>query len=55
MSTLINLMYRYVTWGHGGTVIVGGEPSSREPGSTELSSTETSRRELNSTEPGSPH
>jgi NADH:quinone reductase (non-electrogenic) len=70
VSTLINLMYRYVSWGHGGAVIVGDEPSSLEPsslesgstepsslepGSTELSSTETSRRELNGTEPGSPH
>ena len=55
VSTLINLMYRYVTWGHGGAVIVGDEPGSPEPGGTELTSTETSRRELNSTEPGSPH
>ncbi len=26
VSTLINLTYRYVFWGHGGTVIVGDEP-----------------------------
>jgi len=26
VSTLINLTYRYVTWGHGGAVIVGDEP-----------------------------
>ena len=29
VSTLINLTYRYVAWGHGGAVIVGDEP---EPG-----------------------
>jgi hypothetical protein len=27
VSTLINLTYRYVAWGHGGAVIVGDEPS----------------------------
>ena len=27
VSTLINLTYRYVSWGHGGAVIVGDEPS----------------------------
>jgi NADH dehydrogenase len=27
VSTLINLTYRYVAWGHGGTVIVGDEPA----------------------------
>jgi NADH dehydrogenase len=26
LSTLINLTYRYVAWGHGGAVIVGDEP-----------------------------
>ena len=26
LVTLINLTYRYVTWGHGGAVIVGDEP-----------------------------
>jgi NADH dehydrogenase len=26
VSTLINLSYRYLAWGHGGTVIVGDEP-----------------------------
>jgi hypothetical protein len=26
VSTLINLTYRYVAWGHGGAVIVGDEP-----------------------------
>jgi NADH:ubiquinone reductase (H+-translocating) len=27
VSTVINLTYRYVAWGHGGAVIVGDEPS----------------------------
>jgi NADH:ubiquinone reductase (H+-translocating) len=27
VSTLINLTYRYVAWGHGGAVIVGDEPA----------------------------
>jgi NADH:ubiquinone reductase (H+-translocating) len=26
LTTLINLAYRYITWGHGGAVIVGDEP-----------------------------
>jgi NADH dehydrogenase len=26
LTTLINLTYRYITWGHGGAVIVGDEP-----------------------------
>jgi NADH dehydrogenase len=26
VSTLINLTYRYIFWGHGGAVIVGDEP-----------------------------
>jgi NADH:ubiquinone reductase (H+-translocating) len=30
VSTLINLTYRYVAWGHGGAVIVGDEPG--DPG-----------------------
>ncbi len=65
VSTLINLTYRYLSWGHGGAVIVGDEPSSPEPGipepggpelsRPELAGTETSRPELSSTEPGSPH
>ena len=28
VSAIINLAWRYLTWGHGGTVIVGDEPSS---------------------------
>ena len=32
VSALINLTWRYMTWGHGGTVIVGDEPTdSDEP------------------------
>jgi NADH dehydrogenase len=32
VSTIINLAWRYMTWGHGGTVIVGDEPThSDEP------------------------
>ncbi len=40
VSTLINLTYRYVAWGHGGAVIVGDEPDQLprdirdEPGQT---------------------
>jgi hypothetical protein len=26
VTTLINLAYRYISWGHGGAVIVGDEP-----------------------------
>ena len=28
VSAIVNLAWRYMTWGHGGTVIVGDEPSS---------------------------
>jgi NADH:ubiquinone reductase (H+-translocating) len=32
VSTLINLSYRYIFWGHGGGVIVGDDPSNlRQP------------------------
>jgi NADH:ubiquinone reductase (H+-translocating) len=31
VSTLINLTYRYVAWGHGGAVIVGDEPDPAGP------------------------
>ena len=40
VSTIINLAYRYVAWGHGGAVIVGDEPpdpgarGNADPGST---------------------
>ena len=26
VSTVVNLIYRYIFWGHGGAVIVGDEP-----------------------------
>jgi NADH dehydrogenase len=32
VSTLINLSYRYLAWGHGGGVIVGDEPDQPLPG-----------------------
>jgi NADH dehydrogenase len=32
IATLINLSFRYVTWGHGGGVIVGDEPTELLPG-----------------------
>ena len=32
VSTMINLTYRYVAWGHGGAVIVGDEPEGLDPG-----------------------
>jgi NADH dehydrogenase len=31
VSTLVNLTYRYVAWGHGGAVIVGDEPDQAGP------------------------
>jgi NADH:ubiquinone reductase (H+-translocating) len=31
VSTLVNLAYRYVAWGHGGAVIVGDEPEQDVP------------------------
>jgi NADH dehydrogenase len=31
VSTLINLTYRYVAWGHGGAVIVGDDPDGPGP------------------------
>jgi len=30
VSTLVNLTYRYISWGHGGAVIVGDEPVNAE-------------------------
>jgi len=32
ISALVNLTYRYLTWGHGGGVIVGDDPPMPEPG-----------------------
>ena len=31
VSTLLNLSWRYLTWGHGGGLIVGDEPHGDEP------------------------
>jgi hypothetical protein len=31
VSAIINLAWRYLTWGHGGTVIVGDEPTADAP------------------------
>ena len=40
VSTLINLTYRYVFWGHGGAVIVGDEPGDgKHPGAISDAST----------------
>ena len=41
VSTMINLAYRYIAWGHGGAVIVGDEPEGpirSEPSSTTIGS-----------------
>jgi NADH:quinone reductase (non-electrogenic) len=35
ISTLINLSWRYIAWGHGGGVIVGDEPSEPLPSETQ--------------------
>jgi NADH dehydrogenase len=34
VSTMLNLAWRYLAWGHGGGVIVGDEPSERLPSET---------------------
>jgi hypothetical protein len=34
VSTLLNLSWRYLAWGHGGGVIVGDEPSEPLPSET---------------------
>jgi NADH dehydrogenase len=41
VSTLINLTYRYVSWGHGGAVIVGDDPA--EAAHPDLTNDTTSR------------
>jgi NADH dehydrogenase len=46
VSTMINLSWRYVAWGHGGGVIVGDEPSEPLPG--EASSGASSGAEVSS-------
>ena len=38
VSTLINLTYRYIFWGHGGAVIVGDDPRSLQQPAVDLSS-----------------
>jgi NADH dehydrogenase len=43
VSTMINLTYRYVAWGHGGAVIVGDDPRAREPAAARPSTTAGSR------------
>ena len=41
VSTMINLTYRYVAWGHGGAVIVGDDPDdSSQPSTTTCSTPE---------------
>jgi NADH:ubiquinone reductase (H+-translocating) len=35
VSTLVNLTYRYIAWGHGGAVIVGDEPQQAGPAEAE--------------------
>ncbi len=35
VSTMINLSWRYLSWGHGGSVIVGDEPPEPLPGGTQ--------------------
>jgi NADH dehydrogenase len=46
VSTLVNLAFRYVAWGHGGAVIVGDDPGSpgRRPDPARSSSTMARRR-----------
>jgi NADH:ubiquinone reductase (H+-translocating) len=38
VSTLINLTYRYISWGHGGAVIVGDDPRSLRQPAADVSS-----------------
>jgi NADH dehydrogenase len=45
VSTLINLTYRYVAWGHGGAVIVGDEPSDPRPAGIDTSTMTRSREQ----------
>jgi NADH:ubiquinone reductase (H+-translocating) len=40
VSTLINLSYRYIFWGHGGAVIVGDDPRSLRQPAAEVSSSQ---------------
>ena len=43
VSTMINLTYRYVAWGHGGAVIVGDDPAGPRPALSQLSTMPRSR------------
>ena len=45
VSTMINLAYRYVSWGHGGAVIVGDDPHECALPSSPLATTTRSRSE----------
>jgi NADH:ubiquinone reductase (H+-translocating) len=40
VSTLINLTYRYISWGHGGAVIVGDDPGSLRQPAADVSNTQ---------------
>jgi|SRR5579875_135250 NADH dehydrogenase len=50
ISTLINLSWRYIAWGHGGGVIVGDEPSEPLPSETLTAGGAGSRQALRSAE-----
>jgi NADH:ubiquinone reductase (H+-translocating) len=50
ISTLINLSWRYIAWGHGGGVIVGDEPSERLPGEAATAGEAGGQRVLRSVE-----
>jgi NADH:ubiquinone reductase (H+-translocating) len=52
VSTMINLTYRYVSWGHGGAVIVGDDPD--DPASTLLPARAWSRPPAGSPPPSEP-
>ena len=45
VSTMINLTYRYVAWGHGGAVIVGDDPAGPWPALSQLSTMPRSRKQ----------
>jgi NADH:ubiquinone reductase (H+-translocating) len=50
ISTLINLSWRYLAWGHGGGVIVGDEPSEPLPSEVAAQGTTGSQQALRSVE-----
>jgi hypothetical protein len=51
VTALINLAWRYMTWGHGGSVIVGdepmdsGEPAASRPGASPRSPSQAVERD----------